>query len=135
MGRNTRQSVLRLNSKVRHVVPKRSHEMGTTRPFSVENEFDLQSDPKKLIIAEINFFNTKNQDAWQKANGGRPSLHFARRGTHQREPSETCLISINLTTETVFDVLQTVTREYREEFLREPVGSRDHACWVTNARV
>ena len=135
-SRGTKHKAKRTASefKVRHVVPK---ERVTPNEYpeilSVENEFDLQSDPKELIIAETNFFNTKNQDAWQKADGGhvRPFDFPFVRALIQREPSETFDIHQFNDRDRRRASIQTVTREYEEEFLREPVGS-ERPCLLGN---
>ena len=120
--------------KVRHVIPKKAV---TPNEFpeilSVENEFQMHNDAKELIIAETNFFNSRNQDAWQKADGGhvRPFDFPFVRALIQREPSDTFDIHQFNDRDRLRACIQTVTREYEEEFLREPVGN-ERPCLLGN---
>lgn len=133
-GNKTKTKRTASEFKVRHVVPKKKV---TTSEFpeilSVENEFQMHDDAKELIIAETNFFNSRNQNAWQKGDGGhvRPYDFPFVRALIQREPSDTFDIHQFNDRERLRSCVQTVTREYEDEYLREPVGS-ERPCLLGN---
>jgi len=112
--------------KVRHVVPKKKVTSAEyPEILSVETEFQLQNNPKELIIAETNFFNSKNKDAWQRGDHGwvKPYDFPFVRALIQREPTETFDIHQFNDRERLRASTQPVTRAYEDEFLREPVGN------------
>ena len=125
-SKNTKAKRVASEFKVRHAIKKKAV---TTSEFpeilSVEEEFNMKNSAKELIIAETNFFNTKNQDSWQKADGGhvKPFDFPFVRALIQREPSETFDIHQFNDRERLRADIQKVTREYENEYLREPVGN------------
>ena len=121
---------------VRHVVPTTSVTPNAyPEILSVDSEFHLDTSSNELIVAETNFFNSRNKDEWQKSNDGhvRPFDFPFVRALIQTDPSETFDIHQFNDRERLRANIETVTREYEEEFLREPIGSErkcvlDSAC-------
>lgn len=120
--------------KVRHVIPKQAVTPETfPEILSVENEFELKTNQKELIVAETHFFNSKNQDSWQKGDGGhvKPFDFPFVRALIQREPSQTFDIHVFNDRNRLRHKIQSVTREYEDEYLREPIGS-ERPCLLGN---
>ena len=111
---------------VRHVVPKQKVNAETyPEILSVEDEFNMNDSSKELIIAETNFFNTKNNNTWSSdgCKHVKPYDFPFVRALIQREPSETFDINKFNERDTLRSSIQTVTREYENKYLREPIGT------------
>lgn len=120
--------------KVRHVIQKKAVTPSEyPEILSVEDEFQMHNGAKELIVAETNFFNTRNKDAWQKGDGGhvRPFDFPFVRALIQRDPSDTFDIHQFNDRDRLRACIQTVTREYEDGFLREPVGN-ERPCLLGN---
>ena len=117
---------------VRHAVPQVSV---TTKSFpeilSVEKHFTgTATESHELIVAETNFFTSKNRDNHQ--THVRPFDFPYVRALIQRAPLPSFDIHKFNDREKLRANVEAVTRKYEEDFLREPVGSERPCLMKSN---
>ena len=127
-GRTNKNKTKRQASqfKVKHKVPKEAVTFSNTPEIRcVEQEFSMKGDNSEAISAETNFFSMKNGDSWNKncTDHLNPFDFPFCRALIQREPVDTFDLLQFPDRERLRANIQSVSRKYEEEFLREARGS------------
>ena len=97
----------------------------TTIPDLGQTTTEQRERSAALQVAEANFFNTKNSDFWHRGNLDhlRPYDFPFIRALIQQAPRDTLSPEDTRHKEAIRSNIEVVTREYEEEFLREPLNN------------
>jgi hypothetical protein len=101
--------------------------------LSVNDEFSTNTSQTELIIAEQKFFDKDNSENWSKGEYShvRPVDYPFLRSLIQRTPLRHYDIHQKSDSERLRAAVQTCSRSYEQQFLREPIGS-ERPCLMGN---